>query len=192
MCRSNNHLPESRLIPSRPIRLGAGIGVAGILLARLGATVTLTDNVPEVLALLRRNVAENGVGDRTRVERLAWEDLKLFHVNCSAHAAQLDMIIGSDLVYGGSTRHGELLLAAIAQLLHLFGHPRTTVLLGFGNSARGTAEHLRFVHEASKTYVVNHVELVDSVGRLSAIPLGEDAEIIELTQRMPHPDGENS
>ena len=49
----------------RALELGAGLGVVGILLAKLGATVTLSDNSPEVLTLLRRNAAENCVARAT-------------------------------------------------------------------------------------------------------------------------------
>ena len=77
------------------LELGAGVGVAGLTLARLIeagmapplpgpgggrriSAVTLSDRNPDALALLKRNVAENchrlaGDGGVT-VERLAWED----------------------------------------------------------------------------------------------------------------------
>ena len=77
------------------LELGAGVGVAGLTLARLIeagmapplpgpgggrriSAVALTDRNPDALALLKRNVAENchrlaGDGGVT-VERLAWED----------------------------------------------------------------------------------------------------------------------
>src|SRR5439155_8673655 len=49
--------------------LGAGVGVIGLALAALDprARVTLAELLPESAALARRNVAENGVGDRARV-----------------------------------------------------------------------------------------------------------------------------
>ena len=40
------------------LELGAGVGVSGIVLAELGARVTLTDCFPPILALLRRNIAQ--------------------------------------------------------------------------------------------------------------------------------------
>jgi hypothetical protein len=40
--------------------------VSGIVLAELGARVTLTDCFPPILALLRRNVAQNAGGGLAR------------------------------------------------------------------------------------------------------------------------------
>ena len=58
---------------------------------------------------------------------LAWEEPHALRMA----PASLDLIVGSDLIYGGP-KNGRLLLDAISQLISLYGHPRTTVLLAFG------------------------------------------------------------
>ena len=45
--------------------MGAGVGLVGLTLAKLGANVTLTDKAA-LLGLLRGNVAKNWLGDRAR------------------------------------------------------------------------------------------------------------------------------
>ena len=60
---------------ARALELGAGVGVAGIVLARLGAAhVVLTDAQDSVMSLLKLNCRDNAVGSSTRVARLHWED----------------------------------------------------------------------------------------------------------------------
>ena len=53
------------------VELGAGCGVAGLALVKAakGASVALTDNQPQVLALLRRNAVEN----LSETQRVSWE-----------------------------------------------------------------------------------------------------------------------
>lgn len=124
----------------RALELGAGTGVAGIVLAKLGAHVTLTDFEPKCLALCRRNARENGVAGCTRTARLAWE-APASRAEAEAEASalglqgHLDLIIGSDLVYGGHA-NATLLLGVLGRLLTRFGSARTRVLIAFGSRGR--------------------------------------------------------
>ena len=59
------HLVFGMRAGKRCIELGAGVGLVGLSLARLGAQVTLTDK-PALLSLLKGNVAKNWLGERPR------------------------------------------------------------------------------------------------------------------------------
>ena len=56
------------------LELGSGLGVAGILAAKLGGRVTLSDFVGSVLQNLERNIKDNGVESCATVVRLNWAD----------------------------------------------------------------------------------------------------------------------
>lgn len=158
------------------LELGAGVGVSGIVLAELGARVTLTDCFPPILALLRRNVAQNaggGLARRACVAHLAWE-----HPDSLQMApGSLDLIVGSDLIYGGP-KNGALLLAAISELISLYGHPRTTVLLAFGCRCRGSDDHIGFLRAAAERYEVVELEPDEAMAEEKDM---DGVDIVELT-----------
>ena len=56
----------------RSLELGAGVGVAGMLVAKMGAEVTITDFHPRVVSRLRANVALNGLDPLASVALLDW------------------------------------------------------------------------------------------------------------------------
>ena len=76
------------------LELGAGLGVAGMVLARMGARVTLTDYHPIVLSRLRANVSLNGLEAATSVERLDWGTSRP-----GADRSRFRLLIGADLAF---------------------------------------------------------------------------------------------
>jgi predicted nicotinamide N-methyase len=76
------------------LELGAGTGLLGIYLSKLGAVVEMTDNNDIVLPLLRNNVTQNT--STAVVERMDWssDDARIKYGN-----AKLDYIMGADCVF---------------------------------------------------------------------------------------------
>jgi cyclopropane fatty-acyl-phospholipid synthase-like methyltransferase len=72
----------------RVLELGSGTGLCGLVAAKMGAEVTLTDAHAVVLELLEESASYAGV----QVEALDWEAPQL-------KIAQTDIVIGSDVVY---------------------------------------------------------------------------------------------
>ncbi|XP_063808371.1 EEF1A lysine methyltransferase 3 [Pseudophryne corroboree] len=99
------------------IELGAGTGIVGILMSKLGGHVTLTD-LPHILPQIKKNVSANIPYDHEpNVCALSW-GLDQVHF-----PQNYDFVIGADIVYLKETY--DLLLHT---LQHLSG-PRTTILL---------------------------------------------------------------
>jgi len=175
------------------VEMGAGTGVTGLALARLnrqGTTVVLTDNQPEVLALLVRNAAANAVARQCPVVDFSWGTADLRPIaaamgaagddggddsrdgNASGDAAapplpnyrapHLDLVLASDVVYGGSDAAWGALLESLALLVGTLGSEATRVLVAFGNRARGTSDHLAFLKRAASVFTsVARLDLPD-------------------------------
>lgn len=103
-------LSRNKVKGKRCIELGAGMGLAGMAFALLGADVALTDTTDAVMALLRRNVDTNmttaalklkdaewavGVAGKISVSELDWS--KKSHYE--ALHPPFDYVIAADCVY---------------------------------------------------------------------------------------------
>jgi len=83
------------------VELGAGVGLPGLMLARAGACVTLTD-VPWLLPLVSYNVEVNfppGDPQRPEVATLRWGNSQDAAAVVAQHGGAPDLIIASDVVY---------------------------------------------------------------------------------------------
>ena len=73
------------------LEVGAGSAVNGLLLARLGHTVTITDMEPFALLFSRINALKNGLGDRV--------DLRCIDFTVDDMGQRFDYIIGCEVLY---------------------------------------------------------------------------------------------
>jgi predicted nicotinamide N-methyase len=73
------------------IELGCGLAAPGLIAARAGARVTLSDKEPEALGFAVANARRNGVEVATAV--LAWERLP------DSMAERFDVVLGADITY---------------------------------------------------------------------------------------------
>ena len=69
------------------------------------------------------------------------------------------------------------LLEALGQIIRLYGHPGTAVLLAFGCRSRGSDDHVGFLRAArAAMYEVTHLELDEAV----AAEVDDGVDVVEL------------
>lgn len=120
------------------IEIGAGCGAAGLMMAVGGDEVVLTDNQPEVLALLETNIKRNRLQGCASVQALDWNDAP----SLAVARRPWDLILCADIVYGLPS------FTPLLQLLEMLCKgPHTRVLLACGNKQRGSREDLKFLAE---------------------------------------------
>ncbi|CAE8590220.1 unnamed protein product [Polarella glacialis] len=125
-------LPGSGL---RALELGAGLGLVGLTLAKLGAQVVATERAL-ALPLLRRNVAENSLDDAVRVEELFWGSK---HMPTWVYdSAPFDIVVGSDLIWPGNAD----CIVDLVETLSVVVGPATSCWLAYEPRASATDEAL--------------------------------------------------
>jgi predicted nicotinamide N-methyase len=95
---------------TRVLELGCGLGLAGIVAARAGATVTLTDIDPDALLFAAENSSLNlepAQRERVTIAPMDWRT--------SVPQRHFDLVIGADIVY--ERRFFEPLLTLLPRLI---------------------------------------------------------------------------
>lgn len=88
-----DHFGTDGLRGRQVLDLGCGVGLAGIVCARLGAHVTFLDREPGALAAVRRNCRRNGLGPAQTIGG-DWN-----HGGHRLEPAAYDVVVGGDVVY---------------------------------------------------------------------------------------------
>mmetsp|Transcript_106541 Transcript_106541/g.332269 ORF Transcript_106541/g.332269 Transcript_106541/m.332269 type:complete len:287 (+) Transcript_106541:80-940(+) len=113
--------PAASVRSQAVLELGAGTGVVGLTLCRLGAgRVTLTDCEPELLELLRRNARANGLcTEGVDVREVNWAEPATF-----LPASLFDVVVAADVLY---SRKDRWLVRALEA--HMGRHPGATAFV---------------------------------------------------------------
>jgi predicted nicotinamide N-methyase len=166
---------------SRVLELGAGVGLVGLSLAALGASVDMTDRQPAVLERIRLNVHANrhGLAGSARAWRYEWGSAECDH----CPLAKYDVVIGSDILYADSmTGPHQMLLDA---LLHAAaGHTRIWLASQWRRNTNAEA----FFARARQTFEVRIVASRDNTGGdVRDADHGSSLKVFELTLKQPQP-----
>lgn len=144
----------------RTLDLGCGVGLVGLVAARLGADVTFADIMPEAVELARRNAAANALPGR-----FMYFDLR----EAAASAGHFDLVLCSDLLYE------KWKPAAIATALTHLLAPGGTALIADPNRPSGDS-FAAFADAAG--FAVEQTEHRVSIGK--ATPSSVAVRIFEL------------
>lgn len=139
------------------LEIGAGVGLAGLAAAWLGADVTQSDHLPAALDACRRNAAANGLPP-PRSLPADWND---WH-----HDTRYDVVIGADVLYEREVfaTVASLLARNVAPggfaLLADPGRPHTPEMLAAMERAGWRiARHTRFIPALKPSFAGQQVEV---------------------------------
>lgn len=92
--RQSNPREKDTCVGKAVLELGAGTGVVGLTLGRLGSRVTLTDGEVEVMRLLQRNIQANSLEEKASSHRLRFGETDHY---LAEHT--YDLIVAADILY---------------------------------------------------------------------------------------------
>lgn len=154
--------PQYKYVGARCIELGAGVGLVGMALAKLGARVTITD-IEKVMPLCEANIKANKLPDRATAGGGGWaegEELEWGKPGWMQRVKALadpppDIVLAADCCYIDNEGVSPSTPAFVETCAGLCG-PATQVLVAF--ERRAPEVRTCFIEEAKKAF--RHVEMV--------------------------------
>mmetsp|Transcript_52249 Transcript_52249/g.140624 ORF Transcript_52249/g.140624 Transcript_52249/m.140624 type:complete len:416 (-) Transcript_52249:440-1687(-) len=125
------------------LELGAGTGVVGLTLGRLGAAVTVTDAEPQVVALLKRKIAANDLEANVKARALSFGDASTY----LEPRASLDLVVAADVLYEAG--QGSVLARVLDA--HVPIGSGTEVLLAYEHRPEAPLDFFAAAHELGFT-----------------------------------------
>mmetsp|Transcript_42303 Transcript_42303/g.106742 ORF Transcript_42303/g.106742 Transcript_42303/m.106742 type:complete len:233 (-) Transcript_42303:486-1184(-) len=144
--QDDTRFPAGFFVGKRVLELGSGTGLAGLVCASLGATITLTDRA-DTVDLLKLNLQLNAVllqDVQTSVQELEWGKS-----DCSSFANQVDVVVAAECIY--NLLYGDVLLATLQEVCT----PGTLVL--FSYAQRNPDKEAQWFELVSKDFVIEKI-----------------------------------
>ncbi|WP_022661901.1 class I SAM-dependent methyltransferase [Paucidesulfovibrio longus] len=120
------------------LEIGAGVGLAGLVLARRGYAVTITDIEPDALLFSRINALRNGLADKV--------DIRIADFTKDRLGRRYDVILGCEILFRKS--FFEPLGLFLGE--HLSDRAEAEIVLGSDGARQG----LDFFKKAAETYAM--------------------------------------
>lgn len=151
------------------IELGSGVGLMGIVLARLGVGRTIMTDIPELVPQMRANIEANmdsSSAGTVVAEPLVWGDIPA--AERLARESPPDHILAVDCIYSEASARG------LVETMDTLAHPRTRVLCMsevrnqaaqdvFMEEARGLFEVVLMPTEAWHGRVAKHIKFDETL-----------------------------
>ncbi|EKX54137.1 hypothetical protein GUITHDRAFT_132535 [Guillardia theta CCMP2712] len=114
-CMKNSNLFRGAAV----LEIGAGVGILGMVLSKLGARrVYISDYDEVVLEVIRANIQLNGLDGKCVECKLDWSNDE--HFDAFGRGSDVSIIVGSDLLY--SSHMAKLLHSAVRRLFEVLPH----------------------------------------------------------------------
>jgi len=127
------------VVGKRIVELGSGVGLVGIVAARLGAKAVVLTDLPKVIEIIQRNIQHNNVTENATAVPCCWGE------ETPAHLRKPDLILASDVVY-----LEECFEPLVKTLVELTGE-ETVILMGY---ERRRKIEKRFFNRAKKNILL--------------------------------------